>query len=132
MPFTNPGRDITLLRNKATGLFDMQWDSTGNPIYGDDASHVVMSLLLEHRGRWFADDTGKRGSNIYQLKQDVRATASLIKSYADEALKYGVQTGQLLSFENSVEKQGPGKYKLTVFWEAPNGETGYIPIPLGG
>ena len=95
MPFVRPGGDLKLKRSLATGRFDFEWDITGNPTFVDTGEHAVMSLLLEHRGRWWADTTGNRGSRLYTLKNLKKRTPSDVKAYAEEALAPLIESGYL-------------------------------------
>jgi phage gp46-like protein len=126
------GAQAALFRNPNTGLYDIAWDDSGNPIFDDTGEDLVLSLLLEYRGKYWADTTsGRRGSTLYLITQDTSATASQMMQAVDLALQLAVDDGRLVSFTRTAQRQGPGRYKLTVNWVLPNGVKGSTPIALG-
>lgn len=124
------GSDITPTRNATTGLWDLQWDATGNPVFGDDGSNLVLSLLLEYRGLWWADPTGRRGSTLYLIKQDTSGTQSNILQAVDLALEPALTDGRLLRVTRTCVRTQPGTYKLDIRWVMPNGVKGILPLSL--
>ncbi len=101
-------------------------------MFNDTGENLVLSLLLEFRGQYWADETnGRRGSTLHLIKQDVSTTSSAISQAVDLALQPAVADGRLVSFTRTVTRQGPGRYKLTVFWVMPNGAKGSTPLPIG-
>lgn len=131
MAFSNSGRDLALTRVAKNGKFTINWDATGNPQFSDDGSFLVMNLLVCHRGLWWADDKGTRGSVLYLIKQDTAATASLIVAAVDEALKPAVEDGRLSSVTRTATRKAPGKYELTINWTTPQGVSGSRTLPIG-
>ncbi len=132
MPLPKGPAGLALTQNQNNGLYDMSFDSTGNPLFSDKGEDMVLSLLLEWRGKYWADATnGRRGSTLHLIKQDVSATASTIMQSVDLALQLAVSDGRLKSFTRLAERKGPGRYKLTVNWVLPNGAKGSTPLPLG-
>lgn len=130
MALKGTGVDITLKKSNRTGRWDLTWGTDGNPEFSDDRSHLVLSLLLEFRGLWWADPDGRRGSTLYLIKQDVSGTLSQISQAVDLALQPAVDDGRLSSFSRRVKKLGPGKYDLQVLWTTPNGVKGSIPLTI--
>jgi phage gp46-like protein len=131
MPLTSKGVDIALKRVPTTGKFDIDWDLTQNPSFTDDRSHLVLSLLLEYQGKYWADNSGRRGSLLYLVKQDVSATKSLLDQYVQDALSPAVDDGRLKSFTKSVKRDAPGRYTITLYWVTPDGVKGDTILSLG-
>jgi phage gp46-like protein len=131
MPLTSgTGVDISITRSGTTGRWDILWDATGNPQFADDRSHLVLSLLLEYRGLWWADPTGRRGSTLYLVKQDVAGTTSQILQAVDLALAPALDDKRLSSVTRTCQRLSPGKYKLVINWVTPSGVKGTIPLSL--
>jgi phage gp46-like protein len=132
MAFTGTGRDITVKRSAVTGLYDQfEWDDSGNPGFSDNMSHLVLSLLLEYRGQYWADPTGRRGSLLHTVKNDTSTTQQRILSFAREALQPAVNDGRLYSIDVKAERLGQGKYQVSVYWVTPKGARGVTILPLG-
>ena len=132
MSLPDAGRDIGLKRNVLNGLFDLDWsDVSGNPVFADDGSHMVLSLLLEYRGLWWFDSTGSRGSNLYLIKHDLATTASDIKAAADIALQPAIDDGRLRTVTTKCVRKGPGRFELSVNWVMPDQTTGFVPLTIG-
>lgn len=127
---SNTGADISIVRNTVTGKWDFIWDATQNPQFTDDGSHLVYSLLLEYRGMWWADQTGRRGSTLYLIKQDTTGTLSQILQAVDLALAPAIEDGRLLKVTRKCVRKGPGRYDLTINWNTPRGVKGTIPLSL--
>lgn len=109
------GSDVALLRNPGTGKFDLQWDETGNPVMTDDETHRVLSLIVEHRAKWWADTTGTRGSRVHEVREIRKAAASLLKNYVLEGLQRAVDEKKIQP-EPSVltVRSSPTRVDLTV------------------
>lgn len=119
MSFTAQGKDLALTtRNAATGKFDLTWDASGNPAFDDTEAHAVLSLLYEHRGQWWADTAGTRGSRLYQLRNIRRSTPSQAESYASEALQPLVDARRILDVAPKARVQS-GRVTLSVPWKTP-------------
>ncbi len=133
MPFTSAGTDIALVRNPATGRFDIQWDVTGpnggNPVYDNSETHRCASLIVAERGKWTMDPTGQRGSTLYLLKNDTAATRDDIANATRAALDKAVQDRAILpDIQITVTRTGPGSYVEVVQYQTPDGNT--VPISL--
>lgn len=143
MPFTSSGADISMRRNPATGRLDFDWDATGNPRFDDSNGHRVMSLLIEHRpspatpsasaspGYW-ADETGKRGSLLYTVKNVLRDTPSQIEAYAVDALQKAVDEGWLSLPIAKAFLRPVSRARLDVKWTNPGGRPKSESIALSG
>jgi phage gp46-like protein len=131
MPLTpGTGADIMIERNPTTGRWDFKWDSTGNPEFTDNGAHMVLSLLLEFRGLWWADETGRRGGTLYLIKQDTSGTLTQILAAVDQSLQPAVADGRLASFTRTARRISPGRYELNLTWIMPNGARGSIPLAV--
>lgn len=131
MPFTSNARDVSIVTNQGTGRVDFVQDASGNIQFDNTQAHAVASLLHEHRGEWFADTTGKRGSQIHKVREVRRSAPSEIESYAEEALDRAVQTGRIKADpEIRAERRGNG-IVLSVKYETPDGVTQRARIPIG-
>ena len=122
---SKPGADVALARNPVTGKFDLQFDSTNAVMFDDSVSHAVLSLILEHRGRYWADATGQRGSFLYLVKEDRKATPSQMQSYVEDALSLLVDQGKILPLtgESKVRviatRIHPGRIDINVTYSTP-------------
>lgn len=112
------GRDITLERNPATGLHGFAWDSSGNPEFSDDMSHAVSSLIVEWRGKWWADDTGRRGSNLYLLTEIRKASTDEARVYVEEALDPLVKDGSISDLVVKASRPSPTRIDLSITYKA--------------
>jgi phage gp46-like protein len=138
MPFTKEGSDIEMVRNSITGRLDFDWeDETGNPNYGDTNTHRVFSLLLEHRpsdegpGYW-ADETGKRGSLLYTVKNVKRSTPSQIEAYVQDALSKAVAEGWISDTTAKAYLSKVTGAQVQVTWKNPGTRTtASVAIGLG-
>lgn len=126
------GAGLTLVRNVDTGRYDFTFDSTKNPAFGNTGEDLVLSLLLEFRGKYWGDETdGRRGSTLHEIKHDISGTLSQILQAIDLALQLAVSDGRLLSFARTCTRRAPGRYDVSISWKMPNGITGTTPLPLG-
>lgn len=133
MPFTKRGRDVDLVRNAATGRFDLTFETTtGNFAFSDNQAHAVTSLLLEHRGQWWADTSGKRGSKLHTVKVSTRSTPSQLTAFAREALTKAIDDSRIRP-EPKVVVTMPTRTRadLTVTYETPDGTAHKILASLG-
>ena len=130
-------------RNEATGKLDFDWDATGNPAYADDNAHRVLSLLIEHRpspgspGYW-ADETGRRGSLIYTVK-NVRlagrsggpvATPSDLEAYVRDALGKAIDEGWIYDVVVKASLRPLTRAHLSVSWRNPGGRSELVRVAL--
>lgn len=126
------GSGLSLTRNPTNGRYDFSFDSTQNPAFGNTGEDLVLSLLLEFRGKYWADETdGRRGSTLHEIKHDVAGTLSQILQAIDLALQLAVEDGRLASFTRTARRRAPGRYDITVNWKMPNGIQGSTPLSLG-
>lgn len=125
------GGDVVLVRNGATGRFDVQLDASGNPMFDDSETHTVLSLLLERQGGWWADPTGKRGSILHTIKLDRGSTINDLKSAVLDALKPAIDDGRIRNVTVDVQKRAAGNYKVLVGWLNRFGHVQNTQIPYG-
>ncbi len=125
-----PGRDLALVRNDTTGAFDFSWDSYGNPVFDDTETHGCMSLLLEERGAYWADDSGKRGSLLHTRKLDFASTKTDLENDCQEALDYAVGFGRITNVTAVAKRERPGKYVLDVRWKTRRGLSASTRLPI--
>ena len=138
MSFTAIGADITLLRNPGTGKFDFQWDTSQNPVYGDDLSHIVLSLIYERKGEYFADLSGSRGSYLWSLKDLRKSTPSKIKGYIEDALQPLVDQRRIIKppvpfdFVTATKNAfNINRVDVTLNYSLPSGQTVTLRPSLG-
>ena len=120
-----PGADISLIRIAQTGKFDIQWDATGNPVFVDDQSHAVLSLLYEHKGEYWADITRARGSLLWTVKDIKKTTPSKVKAFAEDALQPLVDAGKIIAPQVSAGRDGLNinRINLSISYSLPGGGT---------
>jgi phage gp46-like protein len=125
------GGDVALVRDPTTGLFDLMFDDTNNFAFDDTETHTVLSLLLERQGEYWADQTGKRGSLLHTLRNDLSTTRSQVIAYVNDALAPAVADGRISNVNVMADRLGSGRYAFTVYWRARSGKTGNVRLPLG-
>jgi len=128
MPLSDDGGDVALVRNPANGRFDLDWDGP-NPTFDDTETHTVLSLVLEWQGRWWADQTGKRGSRLNTLRNDTRTTQSELIARLEEALAPAVADGRLCDLTVTAERVQPGRYAFEIRWRTRDGRSASVRIP---
>jgi len=128
VPLTGDGGDVALVVNPETGLCDLDWDGP-NPEFDDTETHTVLSLVFEFQGQWWADATGKRGSRLQQLRNDVTSTQSELVARTLEALAPAVSDGRISSVSVTAERQSPGRYALDIRWKTRSGRSASVSIP---
>ena len=123
--------DVKLVRNEATGRFDLSWDSTGDVEFTDNESHAVLVCLIEWRAKWWADRDGTHGSQLYKVRSLTKGTSSQVEAYAREALQ-GLVDANRITITNLVAKsdKNNGRLWLTVDWTTPTGATGHLYLPM--
>lgn len=107
--------DVALVQT-TNGKWTFVWNGEGNVAFDRRGVYPVITTLLTHRGQYSFDDDGTQGSLLHTVKQDKLATASQIKSYAQEALLPLVANGLLSGFSLQVSRQKTGPYLLQVEW----------------
>ena len=137
MPFTSPGQDVAMRRNPSTGKLDFDWDATGNPRYSDDNVHRVLSLLVEHAPSpgepgWWADETGKRGSLLYTVKNVRRSTPSDVEAMCVDALQKAVDEGWVSDVSARATLRPVDRARVEVSWKNPGGIPATARVALGG
>jgi len=128
MPLSDDGSDVALVRNPSNGRFDLDWEGP-NPVFDDTEAHTVLSLVLEWQGRWWADQTGKRGSRLDTLRNDTRTTQSELVARLEEALAPAVADGRVRDLAVSAERVRPGRYGFHIAWKTAGGRAASIRIP---
>lgn len=123
------GTDIAPLRNPATGKFDIQWDATGNVAFDSTQEHAVLSLIIERKAQYWADTTGVRGSYLYAVKEDRKATPSKMQGFVVDALQPLIDNRTILPPQGqqtvavSATRVKPGRIDLAVTYTTPQGVT---------
>jgi phage gp46-like protein len=131
MPMNNDGgRDFTLVRNPNTGLFDLDFDETGNPKCDDTETHTVLSLIAESQGDWWADTTGRRGSLLHKITLDRGSTAAELEGAALDALE--TASTRITDVEVAAKRERPGRYSMSVKWRTRDGHIQNVRIPVKG
>lgn len=123
MALATAGADIQLSRVAASGKFDIQWDTTQNPIFADDQSHAVLSLIYEHKGEYWADASGNRGSYLWTIKDLRKATPSKAQGFIEDALRPLLDTGKIKNLLVSVSRDAfnRNRLNLSVTYSTPGG-----------
>src|SRR5438045_1292301 len=78
-------KDLAFTINPRTLKLDVATKG-GSPYYDNTSTHKVLSRLAAHRGRWWADRTGTRGSRLGEVKTLRGVTPTDFEAYAREAL----------------------------------------------
>jgi phage gp46-like protein len=119
LPFTRPGSDMAMTKqDPSTGLYNFDW-SNGDPLFDDTQAHRCLSLLIEHRptpekpGYW-ADETGKRGSYLYTLRNITNATPSQAEAYAADAMQKAVDDNAITFRREDVTARRIGRTGLSL------------------
>lgn len=124
------GRDFSLARNQANGLYDLVDDDIGGFASDDTETHTVLSLLTEYMGKWWADQTGKRGSTLHLITNEVSSTTSDMENAARDALARASARIELV--EVKATRDAPGKYTLLVSWRNRLGHIQNTRLSFGG
>ena len=127
MSFKSTGRDVELVLDPRTGKFDLAV-AGGNPVFGTSRIHKVLSRLVEHRARWWADTAGQQGSELYTVKNIRRATPSELEAFARDALAPLVAAREILPprgfrdlrVEPTVDR-ALGRASIYLAWSTPGG-----------
>jgi len=130
MPFTGAGADLKPVRNVANGLFDWDWDTTGNPTFTDDGTHAVLSLIKERRGQWWADATGQRGSLLYTIKNIFSRTTSEVVAYINQALQPLLDSGYLATLSVTAKRTGVSRIEANVTFTRPGQAPQTVRVPV--
>lgn len=132
------GRDVALVRDDATGKFDLIFQTSGpgrgNPLLDNTCTHAVLTTLLSKKrgirpgsqsaeGGYYWDTTGQRGTLLWTVNQDRLATPSQLRAYAEDGGQQLVNLRYLAAFEASATKRGPGNFLLTCRYYLPSGTT---------
>jgi phage gp46-like protein len=120
MPLSDDGGDVALVRNPLNGRFDLDWDD-GNPVFDDSKMHTVLSLVLESQAKWWADQTGKRGSRLYTLRNDTRTTRSELIAILQEALAPAIADGRIRDLVVTADRVAAGRYAFDLGWKTRSG-----------
>jgi phage gp46-like protein len=126
------GVDVVLVRDSATGKFDLFLSRTGankgNPELTSSRQHAVLTALLSRKrglrpgsvvkqGGYYFDPQNRRGSLIWTIAQDRMTTTSQLKAYADDALQQLVERNIIATFTATATRLAPGKFRLDVVWQ---------------
>ncbi len=124
------GRDIDMVANPLTGRFDFVFDETNNPAFTDSDLHLVLSLLLEYRGKYWNDATGKRGSRLTLIKNDRSGTKADLEAAVREALAPAIADGRLRGLDTvTAVRNGPGRYDMLIFYRNAAGQQKNARVP---
>lgn len=132
MAFVSSGKDIALRRNERNGKFTFDWavsgPNKGNPSFDDTRAHSVLLILYSHKrdpvkgtGGYYWDPTGRRGTFLYQAKEDRLATGGLLQGYAEDGGQQLLNQALIQSFQASAKRLRPGRWSLLVNWSVPSG-----------
>lgn len=114
------GADLAL-QSASQGRVDMVWDEDGEVVFDDSEEFRVTTLLVSHLGEYWADETGRRGSRLHEVKRDTKVTGDQLKAFAEAALQKAADEGYIKDVRVSVARALGGRYRLTVFWKTPSG-----------
>jgi phage gp46-like protein len=94
--------------------------------FGDDNNYATITsstgkverLLLMHRGKWLADETGELGNEMWnQRLRDTETDRSLIVSYSAEAVQPLVDDGLIDNFKTTVVSTDDTSVKIVWSWQ---------------
>lgn len=128
MPLSDGGSDVALVRNPLNGRFDLDWDDA-NPAFSDSEEHTVLSLVLESQGKWWADQTGERGSRLYTLRNDTRTTRTELIAILQEALAPAVADGRIRDLVVTADRVAAGRYAFDLRWRTGSGRLASVRVP---
>lgn len=136
MSLTSSGRDVELVRDPRTGKFDLRV-AGGNPVFGTSRVHKVLSRLVEHRARWWADTAGQQGSELYTVKNIRRTTLSELEAFARDALAPLVAAREIapprgqrqLRIEATIDR-ALGRAWIEIGWSTPGGDEEHVRYAL--
>src|SRR5437773_2447925 len=122
-----PGLDIAPIVDPRTNKLDLQ-PVNGNPVFNESRVHKVMSRLVEHKGKWWADSTGQQGSELYKVKNLRATTPSQLEAFARDALQPLLVAREILPprgardlrVEATVDRS-TGRAWIYVAWSTPGG-----------
>lgn len=136
-------KDIVPKRNPATGLWDLEKTTGGNPVADTSQTHAVLTQLLERRGSpgnpgWVWDSTagsgtpGTHGSLLYLVAQDTPEARSQFRAYVLDALAPLENEGRIT---NPTAEVAPstivrGRIDGVVGWTAADGTAQSLAIPF--
>lgn len=130
------GRDVALVRQSATGKFDLSFatsgPSRGNPLLDNTRTHAVLTTLVSWKrgtrpgsqvseGGYIWDTQNRRGTLIWTVTQDRMATPSQLKAYAEDGMQQLVDSKQIASFTAAATRVRPGQLRVDVSWANPDG-----------
>lgn len=132
MAFVSSGKDIAVRRNEQNGKYTFDWctegGNKGNPRFDDTRSHSVLLVLYSHKrdtekgtGGYYWDRSGRRGTFLYQAKQDRLATLGLLQAYAEDAGQQLMKEGLIIRLEATAKRLHRGRWTLSVQWSVPSG-----------
>ena len=127
MPLSDDGADVALIRNPLNGRFDLDCGMRGNPVYDDSETHMVLSLVLEWQGKWWADQTGKRGSRLYLLRNDTRTTRTELIAMVQEARPRSLTAASEVVV--TADRVAPGRYAFDIRWKTRAGRPAAVRVP---
>lgn len=134
MPLTSTGTDVTLTYDASSGKYDITYDTSGtnvgNLAFDTTESHAVLSLILERKGEWFADTSGRRGSLVHTVTVDVRIAASKLQAYIEDALQPLVEARRIKAVAVTATRTTPGRYDVRVKYQTPDGAQQTVRTPL--
>ena len=115
--------DVSLARDPNTGGHNFVWDTTGDVVFDDTEQHAVMSCLVEHRARWWADTDGTHGSQLHTLRTLTRGTPSLAEAFAVESVQPLVAARRIVGFAARARANVQGqRFVFEVDWSVPGGK----------
>lgn len=141
MALQHTGRDVALVRDAATGRFDLSFSRSGpnrgNPILDDTRTHAVLTTLMSWKrgtrpsspvseGGYYYDPQNRRGTLLWTVTQDRMATPSQLKAYAEDGGQQLLDAKQIASFAASARRIKPGQFRVDVTWTTPQG----LRVPL--
>lgn len=125
------GLDLALTkRNAATNKFDVDIDSTGNARFDDTEAHRMASLAIEHRGKWFLDPTGRRGSELYLVKVLKRSTPSQAAAVVSAGVQKAVDEGHVTDVTVAARVPTPGRLNIALGWKTRAGHSGSLALKV--
>ncbi len=132
---TTQGKDVALVRNDATGRWDLDFQtsgpSKGNPRLSSDGTHAVLTTLLSWKrgtrpgaksaeGGYYYDPQNRRGTLLWTVSMDRMSTPSQLKAYADDGGQQLLDLKMIGSFSSSATRVRAGRFRVDFSWTTPD------------
>lgn len=125
MSFRPAGRDIAVITT-AEGKLDVVLDSSGpnkgNPRFGNDGAHALITRIFRRKGKYYWDRTGQSGTDLHLIKDDRQSTPSKMQAAVEDGCDQVRQAGKITRSLVQVRKI-QARYEIGLAWRVPGEET---------